>query len=206
MTFLGASDIPTRGVEDHRKVLNGLDVKLSEAKARRDAVLADIRKTNAAVDAGDRQARLKLPALNKQDAAAGRLILSLEAELGEAKKRLGMAMNQAATAAAKRAQSDAPVVMGDRLFEVETPDGRKVRHRYATADGLQKMLQPGYRVIAEVFGAGIDGKGGFVVPIGSSAPTIMTSLLDAFGDQLLAWLASHGIKTVTEGAKANGRV
>ena len=117
-----------------------------------------------------------------------------------------MAETQAATAAAKRASADAGTVLNDRLFEVVTPDGRKVRHRHASAGALQKVLQPGYRVVAEVFGAGIDGKGGFVVPIGSSAPTIMTSLLDAFGDQLLAWLASHGIKTVTEGAKANGRV
>jgi hypothetical protein len=93
-----------------------------------------------------------------------------------------------------RAQSDAAAVLRDKLFEVETPDGRKVRHHDATADSLQKILQPGYRVVAEVFGAGIDGKGGMVEPIGQ--PTMKT-LLAAHGDELLAFLAERGIKSVT---------
>jgi hypothetical protein len=129
----------------------------------------------------------------KQDAAVGRLILSLEADVREAKKRLAMAETQAETVKARQAAAVAGPIQRERLFEVACPDGRKVRHHHATADSLQKMLQPGYKVVAEVFGAGIDGNGGFVAPIGSSAPTIMESLLDAFGDQLLAWLASRGI-------------
>jgi hypothetical protein len=81
--------------------------------------------------------------------------------------------------------------MGDRLFEVETPDGRRVRHRYASADGLQKMLQPGYKVVAQVFGAGIDGKDGLVEPIGQST---MKTLLAAHGDELIVFLAERGIR------------
>jgi hypothetical protein len=42
------------------------------------------------------------------------------------------------------------------------------------------MLQPGYSVTAEVFGAGIDG-------------STMKTLLAAHGDELLAFLAEHGI-------------
>jgi hypothetical protein len=53
------------------------------------------------------------------------------------------------------------------------------------------MLQPGYKVVAEVFGAGIDGKGGMVEPIGQST---MKTLLAAHGDELIAFLAEHGIK------------
>jgi hypothetical protein len=105
-----------------------------------------------------------------------------------------MAETQAATVEARRASVDAAAVPHDRLFEVETPDERKVRHRYASAGGLQKMLQPGYRVVAEVFGAGIDGKGGLVEPIGQST---MKTLLAVHGDELIAFLAERGIKSIT---------
>ena len=54
---IGAIDLPTRGVDDLRKVLNGLEVKLSDAKARRDKILLDMRKASAAADAGDQRAR-----------------------------------------------------------------------------------------------------------------------------------------------------
>ena len=116
MTF-GAIDIPARGVEDLRKVLNGLEVKLSGAKAQRDRILIDVRKAAAAADMGDQRARFAQGALNKEDAAAGRLILSLEAQVAEARKRLGMAETQAAVIAAKRAIADAGDVP-QKLFEV----------------------------------------------------------------------------------------
>jgi hypothetical protein len=190
MTFIGATDIPSRGVDDFRETLRAREAKLVAAKRQRDIILADIRKANAAVDAGDKRARLELGGLNKSDLEVGRLIVSIEREVAEARKRLAMAENQAATAAAKRAESDAGVVLGDRLFEVSTPDNRVVRHRHATADSLQKMLQPNYRVVAEVFGAGIDGKGGLVEPIGQST---MKTLLTVHGDELIAFLAERGI-------------
>jgi hypothetical protein len=49
-------------------------------------------------------------------------------------------------------------------------------------------------VTAEVFGAGIDGKGGLVEPIGQST---MKTLLAAHGDELIAFLAERGIKSIT---------
>jgi hypothetical protein len=189
MTF-GATDIPTRGVDDFRETLRVREEKLSNARRQRETILLDIRKASAAADFGDQRARLGLAGLNKQDAAAGRLILSLEAEVGEARKRLSMAVDQAATAAAKRASVDAPAVPHERLFEVACPDGRIVRHRHESAGALQKALQPGYRVVAEVFGAGADHKGGMVEPIGQST---MKTLLAAHGDELIAFLAEHGI-------------
>jgi hypothetical protein len=186
-----AIDLPTRGVEDLQKVLNGLEAKLADAKAQPDRILIDVRKASAAADMGDQLARFAQGRLNKEDAAASRLILSLEAQVAEARKRLEMAMNQAATVEAKRASADAGAVSHDRLFEVVCPDGRKVRHRHESAGALQKVLLPGYRVVAEVFGAGIDDKGGMIEPIGQST---MKTLLAAHGDELVAFLAERGIK------------
>jgi hypothetical protein len=119
------------------------------------------------------------------------LILSLEAQIAEARKRLAMAETQAATAAANRASADAGPVLHDRVFEVTTPDGRVVRHRHESAGALQKVLMPGYRVVAEVFGAGTDDKGGMIELIGQST---MKTLLAAHGDELVAFLAERGIK------------
>jgi hypothetical protein len=103
-----------------------------------------------------------------------------------------MAETQVATAEAKRASADAGAVPHDRVFEVRTPDDRVVRHRHESAGALQKVLTPGYRVVAEVFGAGIDDKGGMIEPIGQST---MKTLLAAHGDELVAFLAERGIKS-----------
>jgi hypothetical protein len=129
--------------------------------------------------------------LNKSNVEVGRLILSIQREVSESRGQLALAQNQAAAAKAKQAELDAAGITGDRLFEVETPDGRRVRHRYASADGLQKMLQPNYRVVAEVFAAGIDGKGGLVEALGHST---MRTLLSVHGDELIAFLAERGIR------------
>ena len=168
------------------------EVKLANAKKQRDVILIDIRKAQAAADAGDQLARATLRALAKADVAAGRLVLSLEAQVAGARKRLAMAETQAALIAANKASVDAAPVPHDRLFEVATPfDARVVRHRHESAAALQKVLQPGYRVVAEVFGAGNDDKGGLVEPIGQST---LKTLLAAHGDELIAFLAERGIK------------
>ena len=101
----GATDIPPRGVDDFRETLRVREVKLANAKKQRDVILIDIRKAQAAADMGDQRARFELAGLNKQDLAAGRLILSLEAEVAQSRKRLAMAETQAATAAATAAAS-----------------------------------------------------------------------------------------------------
>jgi hypothetical protein len=186
-----AIDITNCNIEDRRKIVAAYEAKLAEEKARRDKILADIRKTTARADKGDQRARFELAGLNKQDLAAGRLILSLEAQVAEARKRLAMAETQVATVEAKRASADAGDVPHVRLFEVRTPNDRVVRHRHESAGALQKVLTPGYRVVAEVFGAGIDDKGGMIEPIGQST---MKTLLAAHGDELVAFLAERGIK------------
>ena len=63
----GATDIPTRGVDDFRETLQGHEVKLANAKKQRDVILIDIRKAQAAADMGDQRARFELAGLNKQD-------------------------------------------------------------------------------------------------------------------------------------------
>jgi hypothetical protein len=89
------------GTEDPRGVVNDLEAALADAKARRDKILVDIGKANDAAFAGDRRARLELSGLNKQDADAGRLVLSIEKQLGEARKHVKMAQAQAEAARAK---------------------------------------------------------------------------------------------------------
>jgi hypothetical protein len=190
MTF-GAVDIPTRGIDDLRKTLRNHESKLGAAKKQRDTILIDMRKASTAADLGDQRARLELNALHKSDAAVGRLVLSAEAQVFEAEKRLQMAENQAAVAASKRASADEPLLR-DKLFEVICPDGRKVRHRHSSLEALQKALQPGYVAVGQVFGANEDDTGGIVSRPG--APSMMKALLESQGDDLIEWLTARGIK------------
>jgi len=191
----GAIDCPTRGVDDFRETLRVREAKLANAKKQRDTILIDMRKASAAADTGDQRARFELTGLNKSHVSIGRLILSLEAEVAEARKRLGMAMNQAATVEAKRAQQDGLREEAVKWFEVRTPDGRLVRHRAVSLDALRKSLLPNYVCVAEVFGASDQGLGGFAVSISPGAKSTMSGLLAAHGDELLAWLAGHGVKS-----------
>jgi hypothetical protein len=191
MAAFGAIDIPARGVDDFRKTLRDREEKLVHAKKQRDIILNDIRKTNAAIDAGDKRARLELMGLNKQNVAAGRLILSIEAEVAQSRKRVETAENQAAAAASKRASVENAALVRDKWFETICPDGRKVRHRHHSLEALQRELQPGYRATGQIFGANEDGTGGFVSMPGDSS--MLKALLESQGDVLMAYLAARGI-------------
>jgi hypothetical protein len=192
MGALGAIDIPNRNVDDFRATLRDREAKLANARKQRDTILLDLRKANEAVDMGDRQARLRLPDLNKAATAVGRLILSIQREVSESRGQLALATNQAAAAAAKRAELEAAALPRDKWFECVCPDGiRKVRHRAASFEALRKALQPGYSIVGQVFGHNEDGAGGFVSTPG--APSMLKALLDSQGDELLVWLAKHGI-------------
>jgi hypothetical protein len=186
-------DITNCSIEDRRKLLAGYEAKLSGAKAQRDRILIDMRKASAAADMGDQRARFSQGALNKEDASAGRLILSLEAQVAEARKRLDMAVAQAAVVEAKRAPQNDLGEDALKWFEVSTPDNRLVRHRAASLEALRKVLLPNYEVTAEIFGASDQGLGGFAALIGPGAKSTMSGLLAAHGDELLAWLAGHGV-------------
>jgi hypothetical protein len=72
-----------------------------------------------------------------------------------------------------------------KWFEIKAPDGRLLRQEHASLEALKVSLVSGYEVVGVVFGASVDGKGGLVEPIGG--PSLMRTLLDAHGDELLAW-------------------
>jgi hypothetical protein len=187
----GAIDIPTRGVDDFRATLRDRESKLAHAKRQRDTVLNDIRKANAAVDAGDKLARNALSGLNKSNLEVGRLIVSIEREVAESRKRVAMAEAQVDAACAKAA---VPVTEGaERLFLVKTPHGGQVRHKARTIEELRARLLPGYTVHGEIFGANDAGEGGVVAAIEPTGPSILEGLLQAHGKDLEAWLAERGI-------------
>jgi hypothetical protein len=73
-------------------------------------------------------------------------------------------------------------------LEISTPDGRVIRQFHKSVDAARKALQPGYTVTGEVIG------GNIVSPIGPGARSFMTSLLDASGGELLAFLEAHGLR------------
>jgi hypothetical protein len=203
MAALGAVDIPNRTVEDFKATLKSREVALANAKKQRDTILNDIRIANAAIDAGDKQARLQLNMLNKSKVEIGRLILSIQHGVSEARGLLALATNQAAAAALKKAQVEAAAVPKDKLFETACPDGRRVRHRHHSIEALRRELQPGYIPIGQVFGANADDTGGFVADAKSN---MMDGPLQAHGDTLLAWLASRGIVgSITQAPELSGQ-
>jgi hypothetical protein len=177
----------TEGAE---KILGELEAHLAEAKARRDKILADIRTANEA-SIRDQRARMALPGLNKEEAATGRLIRSIEMQVSEARKRVAMVE----AAAVGRAKAAAPIAEGgERLFEVSTPHNlNRVRHKAHSVESLRSRLLPGYTVEGEIFGSNDAGEGGVVAAIEPKGPSIMAGLLAAFGGELEAWLASRGI-------------
>jgi hypothetical protein len=136
---------------------------------------------NARIDSGDKPARNELRPLNKSILAEGRLIVSLTRQRDEARKWHTMAKDQAAHAARlARVAADAGLPR-DRLFEVETPDHRTIRHRHSSPEALAAQLLPGYTVAGEVFGADEQGRGGFSV---------------AANHGLIEFLTAHGVKVL----------
>ena len=90
-----------------------------------------------------------------------------------------------------RYRDEAPMTAW-KLFEIECPDGRVIRHRHASLEEASKALQDGYKVCGEVLGASTDDKGGLVMPIGPGTTSVMQTLLEAHGDELIAWLRGKG--------------
>jgi hypothetical protein len=202
MAALGAVDIPNRTVDDFRKTLQDREQKLVAAKKQRDIVLNDLKLANAAIDAGDKQARLRLPNLNKSNLEIGRLIVSIGHEISQSRGQLALAENQVKARALKNAQLEAAALPKDKLFALSCPDGRTVRHRHHSIEALRKELLPGYIAIGQVFAANADDTGGFVADAKSN---MMDGLLQAHGDTLLAWLAERGIGKPTVVLPPNGR-
>lgn len=73
------------------------------------------------------------------------------------------------------------------LYEIEAPDGRRIRqYSNGSSSEVQTALMPGYKVKGTVSLADDRGEGGFLCPL--NGKTLMGALLDAHGDELVAWL------------------
>jgi hypothetical protein len=190
--------------EGNEKILNELEAKLAEVTARRGKILADISKANEAAY-GDKRQLFELSkkgGLNAQEQAQGRLIRSIETQIVEAKKRVAMAASHAAGAAAA-AKSNGGEVVGDRLFLVKAPQGGQLRHRALSIEALRAKLLPEYTIHGEIFGADDKGAGGVVAAIEPAGPSIMSGLLQAHGDELMAFLVARGVTVIN--LPPNGR-
>jgi hypothetical protein len=170
--------------EGAEKILNELEAELASVKSRRDVILNDISKANDAA-VRDQRERMKLPGLNKQEAEAGRLIVSITTQVAMAKKRVAMA--EAAEAGRARA-AEANGEPGRLIqLEIRAPDGRVLRQWHKSVDAARAALTAGYEITGEVI------SGNIVSPVGPGTRPFMKALLDSQGDVLRDWLAEQGI-------------
>ena len=78
-----------------------------------------------------------------------------------------------------------------RIFEIATPDGRRVRHSAEDVAAATGKLLPGYSVAGEVSGADDAMRGGFVIPA-AQGESPLAVLLRLYGPDLETWLAATG--------------
>jgi hypothetical protein len=183
--------LATSDVERAREVLAGLESKLSGALDRRCKTAHEISRACAAAETiiGINAARNSLGPLNKRAVAIDNEMALIRIEISHARRALELATAHAENVKAK-ANANAGAT-ADKWFEISCPDGRKIRRRGASLESVQVGLQQGYRVVGRVFGANEDGTGGIVSSPG--APSMLKALLESQGDELLAFLADHGI-------------
>jgi hypothetical protein len=182
---------------DLEKAQDAIDKLLQKlAVATREKAVADKNvRTAASAAVTNNKARASLEGLNKASDAAQRTIRSVETELKDAKTRLSQVQNSiAVSSAASAAAAAAHLPPGTRLFQVTTPDMRKVRHRHRSAEDLQRTLLPGYVVTGEAFGSAADGTGGVVAATDGTVPSLMASLLRSHGKELIAYIEGNGFE------------
>jgi hypothetical protein len=186
MSF-GATDIP---VQREREVLAGLESKLSDAMARRGKITQDISAACVKAEAtvGINAARNSLGPLNKRARAIDDEIALLRINISQARRQLEWAEAYAENVKTRQAADRGGETGRLVQLEISTPDGRVIRQFHKSVDAARKALQPGYTVTGEVIG------GNIVSPIGPGARSFMTSLLDASGGELLAFLEAHGLR------------
>jgi hypothetical protein len=186
MSF-GATDIP---VQREREVLAGLESKLSDAMARRGKITQDISAACVKAEAtvGINAARNSLGPLNKRARAIDDEIALLRINISQARRQLEWAEAYAENVKTRQAADRGGETGRLVQLEISTPDGRVIRQFHKSVDAARNALQPGYTVTGEVIG------GNIVSPIGPGARSFMTSLLDASGGELLAFLEAHGLR------------
>ena len=153
-------------IESLEKELSDLGVMREEAGARRQKVFAELRQLSIRAEAGDRRAIADQAPLNKLADDESRLIVRIDREMKDVKRRLDLCRGQAAAIASRAAAAEASTLEHSRWFEVNTPSGRVVRHRHASLESIRAALEPGYTVRSELFGCDEEGNGGFQVAVG----------------------------------------
>jgi hypothetical protein len=193
MTF-GAVDIPT---QREREVLAGLESKLSDALARRGKTIREISRACAEAETtvGINSARNSLGPLNKRAAAIDSEIALIRINISQARRQVELAEAHAENVKTRQAADRGETGRLVQL-EISAPDGRVIRQFHKSVDAARKALQPGYTVTGEVI------SGNIVSPFGPGARSFMTSLLDASGGELLAFLEAHGLRPVARDEKA----
>jgi hypothetical protein len=183
-------------VEDAKAALISLEGKLAAAKDRRDKISLDVGRASAKAAAiggiGDQSAKNSLAALNKEASAIGSEMELILIEIREAKRRVALAEAYFESVKAKQA-TERGEAKRSVMLEISAPDGRTIRQFHQSLAAAQKALQPGYVVTGQVIGAGV------VSPIGPGTQSFMASLLAAHGDELLEFLASHGVRVNSMG-------
>jgi hypothetical protein len=155
-------------METLEKELSDLGVMREEAAARRLKVFADLRQLSVLAEAGDRKAVAEQGPLNKSAEDESRLIVRIDREMKDVKRRLDLARVQSACAASCAARL-LPSAEHTRWFSIQTPTGQIVKHKHASAAALRASLLPGYTVRSEIFGCDENGEGGFEVMAGQRA-------------------------------------
>lgn len=74
-------------------------------------------------------------------------------------------------------------------IEISAPGDRRIRMHHASVEDLKSKLEPGYSIIGIVSLCNERGEGGFVSPL--NGPSLMGALLEAHGEELLAWLRAR---------------
>jgi hypothetical protein len=177
-------------VEDAKAALAGLESKLSDAMTRRDKIIAETARASDKAFAiggiGDMGPKMSLAPLNKKAGAIDSEISLLRVRITHAKRMLELAEAHAEAGRAKAAEANGEP---DRLIQLEirAPDGRTLRQFHRSIDSARAALSPGYEVTGEVI------SGNIVSPIGPGARSVMRSLLESQGDELIAFLAERGI-------------
>jgi hypothetical protein len=147
--------------------LSTLGIAREKAATRRQVIFAALRQLSIKAEAGDRKAVAEQGPLNKSAEDESRLIVRIDREMNDVKRRLDLARGQSAVMASRAAAAQSSTVEHAKWFEVSTPSGRVVRYKHASLESIRAALEPGYTVRSEIFGCDENGEGGFPVACGS---------------------------------------
>jgi hypothetical protein len=108
-----AIDLPSRGVEDAKGVLQGLEGKLADARARHADTQAKAAELAYPANTGDESARKKLDGLNAKAAMVATEVASLEAAIVTAKRHVAAAEAAEVDEAERRKAREALALLDD---------------------------------------------------------------------------------------------